>query len=76
MPVEPVREHPPDRDEVEIPARGQALRDRIVLRLIAIDRAFHFVVLALLGIVVLILAANQKSAYGEFERVLTAIQGG
>ena len=76
VPVEPVREHPPDRDEVEIPARGQALRDRIVLRLIAIDRAFHFVVLALLGIVVLILAANQKSAYGEFERVLTAIQGG
>jgi uncharacterized membrane protein (DUF2068 family) len=75
-PVEPQREHPPDRGEIEIPARGQALRDKIVLRLIAIDRAFHFVVLTLLGIVVLILAANQKTARGDFERVLAALQGG
>jgi uncharacterized membrane protein (DUF2068 family) len=75
-PVEPVREHPPDRDEIEIPVRGQALRDRIVLRLIAVDRAFHFLVLSLLGIVVLILAANQRTAHGDFERVLAALQGG
>jgi uncharacterized membrane protein (DUF2068 family) len=75
-PVEPAREHPPHRSEIEIPARGQALRDKIVLRLIAIDRGFHFVVLSLLGIVVLILAANQKTAHGEFERVLAALQGG
>ncbi len=47
-----------------------------MLRLIAIDRAFHFVVLTLLGIVVLILAANQKAARGDFERVLAALQGG
>ncbi len=75
-PVEPVRDHPPDRNEIEIPARGKTLRDRIVLRLIAIDRAFHFLVLTLLGIVVLILAANQKAARGDFERVLAALQGG
>ena len=75
-PVEPRREHPPDRDHIQIPARGQALRDRIVLRLIAVDRAFHFVVLTLLGLVVLILAANQKVAHGDFERVLAALQGG
>ena len=36
---------PPDRDEVELPLRGRALRDKVVLRLIAIDRALHFVVL-------------------------------
>jgi uncharacterized membrane protein (DUF2068 family) len=75
-PTEPVREHPPNRDEIVIPARGQALRDKIVLRLIAIDRAFHFVVLSLLGVVVLILAANEKAAKGTFERVLAALQGG
>jgi uncharacterized membrane protein (DUF2068 family) len=75
-PVEPARRHPPGREEIQIPARGQALRDRIVLRLIAVDRAFHFVVLSLLGVVVLILAANQKAAKGDFERVLTALQGG
>jgi uncharacterized membrane protein (DUF2068 family) len=75
-PVEPRRERPPGREEIEIPARGQALRDKIVLRLIAIDRAFHFVVLTLLGVVVLILAANEKAARGTFERVLAALQGG
>jgi uncharacterized membrane protein (DUF2068 family) len=75
-PVEPARRHPPERDTIAIPARGQALRDRIVLRLIAVDRAFHFVVLTLLGVAVLFLAANQKTAHGEFERVLAAIQSG
>jgi uncharacterized membrane protein (DUF2068 family) len=75
-PTEPVREHPPERDEIQIPARGKALRDKIVLRLIAVDRAFHFLILTLLGIVVLILAANQKTAKGDLERVLAAIQGG
>ncbi len=75
-PTEPARRHPPDRVEIEVPARGQALRDRIVLRLIAVDRAFHFVILALLGTGVLILSANEKAARGTFMRVLTAIQGG
>lgn len=72
----PARRHPPDRDQIEIPVRGQALRDRIVLRLISVDRAFHFLILSLLGVVVLILAANEKAARGDFERVLTALQGG
>ena len=75
-PAAPARQHPPDRDQIEIPVRGQALRDRIVLRLIAVDRALHFVILSLLGIAVLILAANNKAAKGDFERVLTALQGG
>ena len=35
---------PPDRDEIELPLRGRPLRDKIVLRLIAIDRALHFLV--------------------------------
>ena len=75
-PTDPQRPHPPDREEIEIPARGQALRDRIVLRLIAVDRALHFVILTLLGGGVLILSANEKAARGTFNRVLTAIQGG
>ena len=31
------RPDPPDRSEIEVPLRGKALRDRIVLRLIAVD---------------------------------------
>jgi uncharacterized membrane protein (DUF2068 family) len=75
-PATPLREHPPDRDEIEIPTRGQALRDKIVLRLIAVDRMVHFLILGILGTVVLVLAGNEKAARGEFDRVLTAIQGG
>jgi uncharacterized membrane protein (DUF2068 family) len=75
-PEHPARQHPPDRDEIEIPERGQALRDKLALRLIAVDRIVHFVVLTILGIAVLVLAGNEKAARGELERVLTAIQGG
>src|SRR5205809_2633027 len=39
-PTRPTREHPPEPHEIQLPLRGKALRDKIVLRLIAIDRAF------------------------------------
>src|SRR6266576_4150613 len=51
-PVSPARRHPPDREEIELPLRGKALRDKIVLRVIAVDRAFHFVLLGLLAIAI------------------------
>jgi uncharacterized membrane protein (DUF2068 family) len=70
------RQHPPGRDEIELPLRGKALRDKIVLRLIAIDRALHFVILGLLGFAVLALAANERSLRNTFYRVLTDLQGG
>jgi uncharacterized membrane protein (DUF2068 family) len=66
----------PSRDAVEIPLRGKPLRDRIVLRLIAVDRLVHFVVLGLLGVGVLAFAANRNTLRDAFYRVLTAIQGG
>jgi uncharacterized membrane protein (DUF2068 family) len=65
-----------DRSLIEIPLRGRALRDRIILRLIAIERLIHFVVLGLLGFAVLAFASHRSSLRGEFYRVLTAIQGG
>src|SRR5436305_2803272 len=60
-PATPAQPHPPDRDQIVIPLRGKALRDRVVLRVIAVDRAFHFVVLAMLGIAVLAFAGNEAS---------------
>jgi uncharacterized membrane protein (DUF2068 family) len=76
IPADPARRHPPDRDEIEIPARGQALRDKIVLRLIAVDRLIHFLILVSLGIAVLILSRHEHAARNEFDRVLAALQGG
>jgi uncharacterized membrane protein (DUF2068 family) len=75
-PQSPARDHPPDRDEIEVPLRGKALRDKIVLRLIAIDRAIHFVVLGGLGLAVLAFASHESSLRDKFYRVLTDLQGG
>jgi uncharacterized membrane protein (DUF2068 family) len=76
VPSAPSRRHPPDRAEIELPLRGRALRDKVVLRLIAVDRAFHFVILCLLGIAVVAFAGNEQSVRDAYYRVLTALQGG
>lgn len=75
-PRHPSREVPPDRDQVILPLRGRALRDKIVLRLIAIDRALHFVVLAAIAFAIFLFAANQAQLRGPAFRVLTDLQGG
>jgi uncharacterized membrane protein (DUF2068 family) len=76
MPERPGRPHPPDRREITLPRRGRALHDRIVLRLIAIDRFVHFVVLGLLGGGVLAFAAHKASLRDAYYRILSALQGG
>lgn len=75
-PVHGTRRHPPHRSEIVIPLRGKALRDRIALRLIAVDRAIHFLILTLLGVAVLAFTADRAHLKDAFYRVLTAIQGG
>jgi len=75
-PAAPSQRHPPRREEIEIPLRGKALRDKVVLRLIAIDRISHFLILGLLGIGVLLIAGNENALRGRFYRVLTDLQGG
>ena len=74
-PQEPTRPHPPDREDIELPLRGKALRDKYVLRLIAIDRAFHFLVLGILSIAIFAFLSHRAQLRGEFYRVVTAIQG-
>jgi uncharacterized membrane protein (DUF2068 family) len=75
-PVRAARRFPPDREEVELPARGRPLRDKIVLRAIAVDRAFHFVVLAILAVAVFAVASHESHLRGLFFRVLADVQGG
>jgi uncharacterized membrane protein (DUF2068 family) len=75
-PANPRRQTPPERDELEVPLRGKALRDLVVLRLIALDRVFHFVILTLLGVLVLLIASNQRSVRASFYKVVTDLQLG
>ena len=47
-----------------------------MLRLIALDRAFHFVVLSILAAAVFVFAADRALLHRDFLRVVTALQGG
>jgi uncharacterized membrane protein (DUF2068 family) len=75
-PQHPSRRLPPERAQIELPLRGKPLRDKIVLRLIAIDRAFHFLVLGGLGALVLVFSADRQTLHDTFYRVLADLQGG
>jgi uncharacterized membrane protein (DUF2068 family) len=74
-PEAPTRETLPPRSEIELPRRGRALRDRVVLRIIAVDRAIHFVVLAVLSVVVFLFAGHELRLRRAFYRVADAVQG-
>lgn len=75
-PASPARETPPPREEIELPLRGRPLRDRIVLRLIAFDRALHFVALGLLSLAILLFSANRARLHDRVYRVVADLQGG
>jgi uncharacterized membrane protein (DUF2068 family) len=74
-PEEPARQHPPARDEIELPLRGRPLRDKYVLRLIAIDRALHFLILGILAIAIFAFVSHRTQLRGEFYKVVIAIHG-
>ena len=74
-PASPTRDAPPPREEIELPLRGKALRDRVVLRIIAIDRAIHFVVLVALAVAVFLFAAHEVRVRDFFYRIVNAVQG-
>jgi len=75
-PEHPTRKYPPSRDEIVLPLRGKPLRDRYVLRLIAIDRVFHFLLLSALAAAVFLFADNHAALDAEFTRILNDLQGG
>jgi uncharacterized membrane protein (DUF2068 family) len=75
-PDHPTRRHPPERAEIELPLRGKPLRDMIVLRLIAVNRAFHFLVLGALGALVLVFSANRATLRERFYKIVADLQGG
>ena len=75
-PDQAARKYPPARDEITLPLRGKPLRDRYVLRLIAVDRALHFLILSALAAAVFLFADNRAALDAEFTRILNDLQGG
>ncbi|HXW33646.1 MAG TPA: DUF2127 domain-containing protein [Acidimicrobiales bacterium] len=75
-PSHATREFPPERSEITLPLRGEPLRSRYVLRLIAFERSLHFVVLWVLAIGVFVFAVNKSLLNKDFVRIVNALQGG
>jgi uncharacterized membrane protein (DUF2068 family) len=75
-PDAPTEAHLPDHDLIELPLRGKPLRDRYVLRLIALDRFVHCVVLAALAIAVFAFLDHRAQLHALFYRVMGALQAG
>lgn len=69
------RETIPPRAEIVLPLRGKPLRDKVVLRLIAVNRALHFVGLGLLGIAILLFSANRADLRDVVLRVIADVTG-
>jgi uncharacterized membrane protein (DUF2068 family) len=74
-PDQPTRDFVPGPDEVAVPLRGRALRDRIVLRLIAIDRALHFLVLGVLAVAVFLFINHRTELRDHVLRAVSDLQG-
>ncbi len=75
-PQRPTREHLAARHEITLPLRGKALRDKYVLRLIAVDRFVHFIVLGLLAAAVLIFRQDQTVLNSYWVSILRDLQAG
>ncbi len=72
----PTRERPENRDEIELPLRGPLLRDRYVLRLIAIDRAIHVVVLTTAAIILFTVARHNQAFHRDYVNIMNDLSGG
>ena len=75
-PSQPTRKYPPSRDDIILPLRGKPLRDRYVLRLIALERVLHVLALSALAAVVFLFADNRAVLEQDFTSILNALQGG
>jgi uncharacterized membrane protein (DUF2068 family) len=76
IPDEPSQERVTSREEIEIPARGPLLRDRYVLRLIAVDRAIHVVVLSVLAAVLFAFAKHDAALHRDYINIMNDLSGG
>jgi uncharacterized membrane protein (DUF2068 family) len=75
-PEQPDRPRVEQRDEIELPLRGAALRDRYVLRLIAVDRAIHVVVLTGLAVALFTFAAHDQALHHDYQNIMNDLAGG
>jgi uncharacterized membrane protein (DUF2068 family) len=69
-------EHIPPPGEIALPLRGRSLRDRLILRLIAVDRIAHILVLSVVAVAILLFAHHRGQLHKTYVRILSDLQGG
>jgi uncharacterized membrane protein (DUF2068 family) len=74
-PKQPTEEYIPPLESITPPLRGRPLRNRYVLRAIAVDRAFHVIVLGLFATGILLFARHHAGLESDYFKVLNALQG-
>ena len=65
----------PGRHDIELPLRGPLLRDRYVLRLIAVERAFHVLLFGGIAVAVFVFVGHRAALRDEYTRVVNAFYG-
>jgi len=76
VPEHPTEERVPSRDQIDVPLRGPALRDRYVLRLIALDRTLHVIVLTFLAVAFVTFASHNRALHTDYQNIMNALNGG
>lgn len=73
-PENPSEDHLPALHTITPPLRGRPLRNRYVLRLIAVDRAFHVIILSLLALGIFLFAIHRSGIQTDYFKILNALQ--
>ena len=71
---DPADRRTPPAGPVNIPLRGRPLRDRFVLRLIAVDRVIHFLLIGAVGVAIFLFANHRDQLKGNYTRILNRLQ--
>jgi uncharacterized membrane protein (DUF2068 family) len=74
-PTAPTRDTLPPREEITVPLRGPALRDRYVLRLIAAERSIHVLVLGALAVAVFLFIGHRATLKRDYVAIVNGLFG-
>jgi uncharacterized membrane protein (DUF2068 family) len=74
-PERPARERVPPHEQIDLPLRGKALRDKIVLRIFAVDKALHFLAFGALAAGIFVFASHRGQLKRLEDRLDSAFYG-
>ncbi|MGO8863048.1 MAG: DUF2127 domain-containing protein, partial [Acidimicrobiales bacterium] len=74
-PEQPTRDRLPARDDIAVPLRGRELRDRYVLRLIAVERAVHVIVFSGLAVAVFFFIGHRQTLRRDYVSIMNGLFG-